>query len=151
MKTAQIVLIEDNPADVLLVRMAIDGNGIPYSLTQFKDGLEALRVLCGPVNGDTPRPDAILMDLNTPRSDGFETLERLRDFEALSQVPIAILTSSGAPDDRRRAVEAGARYVQKPSQLQGFLDSVGGAVKDMLSESARLQDQSDAAVDHAAV
>jgi CheY-like chemotaxis protein len=125
-------LIEDNPGDVLLVKMSLEENGIAYSLTQFETGVEAVQVLCAPVEEDGLLPDAILLDLNTPRTDGFEALLQLRQCPRLSQVPIAVLTSSRAQDDKRRAAIQGTRYIEKPSQLNEFLSSVGGAVKEML-------------------
>lgn len=131
MNKARIVLIEDNPGDVLLVEMALKENGIPYELTQFQNGAEALRVLCA-LSSDAPVPDAILLDLNTPRSDGFHVLIQLTQSARLSQVPIAILTSSGASSDRHRALLRRTRYIQKPSQLADFLVTVGTAVKEML-------------------
>lgn len=131
MDKARIVLIEDNPGDVLLVEMALKENGIPYELTQFENGAEAVRVLCAP-GSDVPVPDAILLDLNTPRSDGFHVLIQLMQSARLSHVPIAILTSSRASSDRHRALLQNARYIQKPSQLADFLTTVGQAVKEML-------------------
>jgi CheY-like chemotaxis protein len=135
MNTAQIVLIEDNSADVLLVEMALKENGIPYELTRFKNGEDALRSLCSP-EGRAPhafRPDAVLLDLNTPKSDGFEVLGKLRQNPYLADVPIAIITSSQATSDKHRASIMGAvRYIEKPSQLEEFLSTVGIAVRDML-------------------
>jgi two-component system, chemotaxis family, response regulator Rcp1 len=135
MNTAQIVLIEDNSADVLLVEIALKENGIPYELTRFKNGVDALSFLCAP-EGKAPNafhPDAILLDLNTPKSDGFEVLGKLRQNPHLADVPIAIITSSQATSDKHRTSIMGAvRYIYKPSQLEEFLTTVGGAVKDML-------------------
>lgn len=136
MNPARIVLIEDNPGDILLVEMALKENHIPYQLTQFDTGLEALRVLCESATADTLIPDAILLDLNTPGSDGFHVLIKLTQSARLSHVPIAILTSSQASSDRHRAALQGVRYIQKPSQLVDFLTTVGGAVKEMLQVRA---------------
>ena len=135
MKSAQIVLIEDNPADVLLVRKALEENGIEHALTRFESGEDAIRTLCAEGKGEVFVPDAILLDLNTPRTDGFEALHRLREFPRLSSVPIAILTSSRDGKDKHRAAIQGARYIEKPSQLNEFLTSVGHAVKEMLNVS----------------
>jgi two-component system, chemotaxis family, response regulator Rcp1 len=132
MKPAQIVLIEDNPGDVLLVEMALEENGILCQVTQFDNGAEALRVLCETPSENDFLPDAILLDLNTPRSDGFEVLIRLKQFPRLSHVPIAILTSSPASIDRHRAALQSVLFIQKPSRLPDFLAAVGQAVKAML-------------------
>jgi CheY-like chemotaxis protein len=74
----------------------------------------------------------ILLDLNTPRSDGFQVLIKLKQTPRLADVPIAILTSSQATSDKHRAALQNVRYIQKPSHLQDFLATVGQAVKDML-------------------
>lgn len=135
MNAAQIVLIEDNPGDVLLVEMALKENGIPYELTRFKNGCEALASLCAPEMTATNafHPDAILLDLNTPRSDGFDVLGELRQTPHLADVPIAIITSSQARSDKHRtSLIGGVRYIEKPSQLEEFLSTVGQAVKEML-------------------
>jgi len=127
--SSQIVLIEDNPADVFLIQKALKENGIDYSLAQFRVGADAVRELC---SADNPVPDMILLDLNTPRTDGFEALRTLKETPRLSGVPIAILTSSRARQDKHRAMLLGARYIEKPSGLDDFLSTVGGAVKEML-------------------
>jgi len=129
MKNFQIVLIEDNPADVFLVRKALEEVRVEHSLKQFNSGREALQVLCSP---EEPLPDAILLDLNTPRTDGFEALRVLKETPRLAGVPIAILTSSRARSDKHRASILGTRYIEKPSQLDEFLSTVGQAVKEML-------------------
>jgi CheY-like chemotaxis protein len=136
MNTRRIVLIEDNPADVLLVQKALEANGVFCEMTQFNSGLEALKVLCpaGVGEPDLPVPDAILLDLNTPKSDGFEVLVRLKNTPRLAHVPIAIFTSSQARNDKARSEALGAlRYIQKPSSLDEFLSTVGQAIKEMLA------------------
>jgi len=134
MKPVHIVLIEDNPADVVLVKLALQESGIAYCLTEFETGREAVHVLCSP-NESTFVPDAILLDLNTPSTDGFEALHQLKDCPRLAPVPIAILTSSRARSDKHRAAIQGARYIEKPTHLHDFLTSVGQAVQEMLVRS----------------
>jgi CheY-like chemotaxis protein len=130
MNTAQIVLIEDNPADVELVKLAVREAGLQCEITVFPNGGEALKTLAAP--NLSFQPSAILLDLNTPRTDGFEVHLKLRQHPRLSQVPIAILTSSRARADKHRAALQGARYVEKPSQLQDFLTTVGELIKELL-------------------
>jgi CheY-like chemotaxis protein len=132
MNPAQIVLIEDNAADVFLVELALKENGIPYKLTRFESGEEALLVLCGTGATQAPVPDAILLDLNTPRSDGFQVLMKLKQAPHFENVPIAIITSSQATSDKHFCRLHGTRLIEKPSQLEDFLATVGGAVKEML-------------------
>ena len=135
MSTPHVVLIEDNPADVLLVQIALEANGVACEMRQFDNGREALKVLCPP-EGVEPMfiPDAILLDLNTPRSDGFDVLVQLRNTPHLAEVPVAIFTSSQATIDKSRSSLLGAaRYIQKPSNLEEFLSTVGQAIKEMLA------------------
>ena len=136
MSTRHIVLIEDNPADVLLVRKALEANGVACEVTQFDSGREALQALCPPEGTETNLfvPDAILLDLNTPKSDGFSVLVRLKNAPHLAEVPVAIFTSSQAAIDKTRSSLLGAaRYIQKPSRLEEFLSTVGQAIKEMLA------------------
>ena len=138
MSQCRVVLIEDNPADVYLVQLALKENDVHCEMTLFNNGEEALRVLCPPVGGaeSTFVPDAILMDLNTPKSDGFSVLARLRQTPRLAKVPIAIITSSQATSDQDRIARfGGIRYIRKPSQLEAFLSTVSTAVKEMLSKT----------------
>lgn len=136
MKAARIVLIEDNPADVYLVERALKESGVPFEMTTFKSGQEALTALCPPKGTETSAfvPDAILLDLNTPMSDGFEVLSKLKQSPRLAGVAMAVITSSEATSDKHRTVLQGSRYIQKPTQLEEFLTTVGQAVKEMLDE-----------------
>jgi CheY-like chemotaxis protein len=128
------VLIEDNPADVYLVELALSESGVTYELTRFPNGEEALKTLCPQEETETSAfvPDAILLDLNTPKSDGFQVLIKLKQSPRLAHVPMAVITSSQAASDKHRTSLQGTRYIQKPAQLQEFLTTVGQAVKDMI-------------------
>ena len=140
MITFEIVLIEDNPADVVLLRKSLAENEVSCNLTTFHSGEEALKVLCPRDSlGQRPFvPDAILLDLNTPKSDGFEVLIKLRGTPHLASVPIAILTSSQQENDKARSIRLGAvRYIHKPTQLEEFLTTVGRSVKEMLHVTTR--------------
>jgi CheY-like chemotaxis protein len=128
--SSRIVLVEDNPGDVLLIERALKESGVAFEMTHYRTGDDALEGL-GP---DRIAPDIILLDLNTPGSDGFEVLGRLKGTPHLAAVPVAIVTSSRAARDRSRCQRLGAiRYIEKPSNLEDFLTTVGGAVKDILN------------------
>ncbi len=132
-----IVLIEDNPSDVFLTKLALDRSGVPYKMTNFRNGADALLALCP--GGDSSAvplvPDLILLDLNTPRSDGFEVLAKIRSDARLSLVPVAVITSSASPADKHRAAGNGATaYIQKPTELNAFIEAVGGAVRRILAD-----------------
>jgi chemotaxis family two-component system response regulator Rcp1 len=137
MKAARIVLIEDNPADVFLVELALKESGVAYEITKFRSGREALTALCPPEGtADTSAfvPDAILLDLNTPMSDGFQVLLKLKLSPRLARVPMAVITSSPATSEKHRTALQGTRYIQKPAHLAEFLTTVGQAIKEMLQE-----------------
>lgn len=135
-----IVLIEDNPSDVYLIKLALEQTGIDCDLTNLPNGTEALRRLV-PAGGDAPAPariDLILLDLNTPGCDGFEILARMRAERTLRNVPIAIVTSSASRADKQQAASMGAAgYLEKPTTLAEFLDKIGSGVKDLLSTGNR--------------
>jgi two-component system response regulator len=112
-----ILLVEDNPADVLLTRMAIEESGLAQQLMTIADGESALAYL-----RVTDRlPDLILLDLNLPELDGFAMLEDLRKLPHCANVPVAVLSASRSQQDRHHALDLGARaYFAKPSSLSGY-------------------------------
>ena len=133
-----IVLIEDNPSDVYLIKLALEESGLAFEMTNFQSGADALLAF-SPIAGSTNDPlvpDLILLDLNTPCSDGFGVLAGIKGNPGLSDVLVAILTSSASPADKDQAALLGATtYIQKPTQLTAFLDGVGSTVKDLLAKS----------------
>jgi CheY-like chemotaxis protein len=123
MSKAQIVIVEDNPGDVDVLRMALDGLGEDYELAVLSDGAEALRFVQQKHAGvKEPDPCVILLDLHLPKYDGIEVLEALRREPSLKHVHVMILTS-GPPLPREEAAmrRLGAIFRQKPSSL----DEVG--------------------------
>ena len=129
-----IVVIEDHDPDVFLIREALRSHRIESSITHFKDSEEAVRRLCAANGGGLmPLPDLILLDLNMPRLTGIDVLKAIRGNSRLAHVPVAILTSSHSPADRKEAAEAGATaYIPKQPVLHDFLESVGGTVSRLL-------------------
>ena len=133
LKTARIVLVEDNPGDVLLVKKALKEKGIAAKLVCFEDGEQALKSLSQPAQ---QAPDLILLDLNVPKIHGIEVLRTIRNTPKLVGVPVVILTSSASPTDiHRTALLGAARFISKPSGLEDFLREVGGGVEEMLLAS----------------
>jgi len=132
----RILLIEDNPADVELLKMALRHAQLDFDLTVIDDGADAL-ALVGPRHdfADKTRPDLAIIDLNLPKYGGEEILKALRANPALAQIPVAILSSSSAPRDRRglQSLRVG-RYIVKPPDLDDFLQ-IGFTVKEFLIES----------------
>ena len=129
----EILLAEDNPADVYLIREALREHGVDCPLHVVWDGKEVLEFIA-----DQPASHnlgLIILDLNLPRHDGIEVLQSLRGNATLSQVPVVVLTSSDSPRDRVVASELGAAcYLRKPSGLEQFL-SLGGIFKNLLSST----------------
>jgi CheY-like chemotaxis protein len=133
LKTASILIVEDNPADVLLITKALQEKGIKCELTCLENGEAALRNLS---EKGRPLPDLILLDLHLPTAGGIDVLAGIRDMPRFSQVPIVILTSSESPSDKQRTAKMGvSRYIRKPTGLEDFLNEVGEGVEEMLHSS----------------
>ncbi len=118
---ARLLLVEDNPGDVRLVREALALCPGPCELTVARDGDQALALLRGP----GPRPHLVLLDLQLPRRHGLEVLAALRADPTLAGLPVVVFTSSEAGDDRRRALGLGAdAYHPKPAEFDRYLEAV---------------------------
>jgi DNA-binding response OmpR family regulator len=132
---AEILLGEDNPADVYLIRQALEENGINYNLRVAIHGGELMEVVA---SKPSLVPDLIVLDLNLPRHEGLEILKLIRDNHDLCRVPVVILTSSDSPKDRIAASALGADcYIRKPSSLDEFM-AIGRTFQDLLSRSYSL-------------
>ncbi|MEO9062607.1 MAG: response regulator [Nitrosospira sp.] len=129
-----IFLAEDNPADVLLVREALNGKHIAYTLHVAKDGEQAIRFIESlDGNPAVPRLDMVLLDIYLPRHDGNEILKRLRSLQHYAQIPVIIITGSEAPFYREEIPQEGLlHYFMKPSSLDGFMQ-LGSLVGDILA------------------
>jgi CheY-like chemotaxis protein len=117
-----ILLVEDDPADALLIEGALLDRGPARAVTQVDDGVAALERLRDPACG---RPDLIVMDLNMPRMNGHELLAILKDDQDLMIIPVVVLTTSNAPADVIGAYRRHANaYITKPVNLDGFVNAV---------------------------
>ena len=113
-----IVLVEDNPLDVLVVRNLIEEVGIKCHLEVYSDGEEILRYLATLDAIEDPCPDLVLLDLNIPKSSGTEVLQWIRKSVRCQELPVILLTSSDSPRDREQAEKLGvAHYFRKPTDL----------------------------------
>jgi len=127
--STRIVLAEDCIPDVILVKETLRAAGIEVELKVFSDGEECVRYL---ISCEEP-PHAIILDLNLPRVDGFELLRVVRSERRYAGVPVAVLTSSRAAEDRQRSLDLGANaFITKPSKLDDFLQTVGSAIRRLL-------------------
>jgi chemotaxis family two-component system response regulator Rcp1 len=121
----RILLVEDNPGDVRLIREALKRGPIPGLLTVAEDGLVAFRILGQAGLNNGALPDLIVLDLNLPKKHGCEVLAELKANPRFRHIPVVILTSSRSEDDVRRCIENHASlYLTKPSDFSHFSDVV---------------------------
>jgi CheY-like chemotaxis protein len=125
-KPIEILLVEDNPGDVGLVREGLSESKICNNLHVASDGVEAMEFLRGERDhADAPCPDLILLDLNLPRMNGREVLREIKTDPRLKTIPVVILTSSKEEEDICRAYGDHANcYVTKPVRFESFLKVV---------------------------
>lgn len=121
-----ILLAEDNPADVRLTAEALKDGKVLHHLHPVNDGVEALAFLRREGKfSSAPRPDLILLDLNMPRKDGREVLQDIKNDALLKTIPVVVMTSSEAEQDIVEAYELHANcYVTKPVGLEEFIKVV---------------------------
>lgn len=129
-----VLLAEDNPADVRLVRESLEHHGYTAEIVVQQDGEAMLEYLRLVEAGEVPCPDLILLDLNLPRKSGHMVLESLRGSKTCGQVPVIVVTSSNASKDRELAARFGASsYFRKPIDYDEFL-LLGALVKHILAK-----------------
>ena len=121
-----VLLVEDDPADVLLIEEAFADNKVRNRLHVVSDGVEALQFLRREGQyADAPQPDLVLLDLNLPRMDGREVLAAVKADERLRQIPVVVLTTSKAEEDVLRSYKLHANaYVTKPVDFDRFIEVV---------------------------
>ena len=131
MKTSgyTILLVEDDPNDVLLMQRAFRKANLTHPLQVARDGQEAIEYLNHQGNfADVtryPLPTLMLLDLKMPRKNGFETLEWLRQQPGLKRIVVVVLSSSSEIADIKRAYDLGANsYLVKPGDFQTLVDRV---------------------------
>lgn len=122
----EVLLVEDDPGDVLMTREAFAEHKVGNRLTVVSDGAEALAYLRREGEfAHAPRPDLILLDLNLPRRDGREVLAEIKKDESLQQIPVVVLTTSQAEEDILRSYQLHANaYVAKPVDFEAFIQVV---------------------------
>lgn len=125
-RAIEILLIEDDPGDELITREALEDNTFQNRLHVAHDGEEGLDFLYRRAGfEDAPRPDLILLDLNLPKYDGRQLLERVKSDPDLARIPIVVLTTSSAEEDIVRSYKLHANaYVSKPVDLDQFISAV---------------------------
>jgi CheY-like chemotaxis protein len=126
LSVVDVLLVEDDPGDVVLIREAFEFNKVHNALHVASDGVEALDFLYRRnAHADAPRPDLVLLDLNLPRKDGREVLEEVKADPDLRTIPIVVLTTSEAEEDILRSYDLHANaYVTKPVDFDRFIEVV---------------------------
>jgi CheY-like chemotaxis protein len=122
----QVLLVEDDPGDVLITKEAFEENKVRNQLNVVNDGVKALAYLRREDDyADAPRPDLILLDLNLPRMGGHEVLQQIKSDADLQRIPVVVLTTSDAEEDVLRSYNLHANaYVTKPVDFERFLSVV---------------------------
>jgi CheY-like chemotaxis protein len=125
-KVIDVLLVEDDPGDVLMTREAFEDNKVANRLQVVADGVSALAFLRKEgEHADAPTPDLVLLDLNLPRMDGREVLEAMKSDEKLRSIPVVVLTTSEAEEDVVRSYSLHANaYVTKPVDFERFIEVV---------------------------
>lgn len=121
-----VLLVDDDPGDVLLVREAFEDNKVGNRLAVVSDGVEAMRYVRGEGEyAGAPRPDLVLLDLNLPRKSGIEVLNEIKSDLLLASIPVIVLTTSEAEADIARAYKLHANaYIAKPVDFDRFTQIV---------------------------
>ena len=121
-----VLLVADDPGDVLMTREAFEENKVANRLAVVSDGAEAMQYLRREGEyADAPTPDLVLLDLNLPRMDGREVLAAMKSDDALRSIPVVVLTTSEAEEDVLRSYSLHANaYVTKPVDLSRFIEFV---------------------------
>ncbi|WP_339886729.1 response regulator [uncultured Flavobacterium sp.] len=120
-----ILLVEDNPVDLDLTLRAFATKKISNPIQVARDGEEALKYFERWKNGE-PTPIVILLDLNMPKINGLEVLEKLKSHPIYKTIPVVVLTTSSESSDLEKAYQLGVNsYIVKPVSFENFLDVVG--------------------------
>lgn len=126
MSEIQVLLVEDNAADIRLTQEAFREADIHNKIHIVTDGASALAFMRkqAPYK-DAPLPDLVLLDLNLPRKHGTDVLREIKQDPALRRIPVVILTTSRDESDVRRSYDLHANcYLVKPTAYEGFLETV---------------------------
>ena len=120
LKTFRMLLIDDNDADVYLLRRALEKVGLTIEFTVLKDGAEGLAFAHGQ-DESAARPDLVVLDLNLPKTGGAEVLRAMKGNPALALVPVVVMSSSASKAEQAVIAELGVtKYFTKPPDLAGF-------------------------------
>ena len=118
----EILLVEDNPADVRLIKEIFKDFATQNKMHVVNNGIAAMDFLYKKGEyKNAPRPDLVLLDLNLPRKDGREVLVEIKEDESLKSIPVIILTTSSAPEDISETCNYANSFITKPANLDSFI------------------------------
>ncbi len=146
-KPMRVLLVEDNQHDIEITQRAFSQGPVKVDLVVVRYGQDALDYLNhqGAYHPPdiSPRPEMILLDLNLPRMDGLEVLEKIKKDKNLRSIPVIVLTVSGRNQDIKPSYELGANtYIQKPVEFSDFLRVVKGIQEYWMGIAALPEDSS---------
>ena len=135
----EILLAEDSPADVRLMQEVIKECGLDCNLHVVEDGSKVMVFLMqGAGFESAPRPDIIILDLNMPKSDGYDVLSEIKSSRDLRLIPVIVLSSSSSEIDIRSAYQLNANcYIKKPSNISDFV-KVMKSIEDFWFNTVKL-------------
>jgi len=117
----EVLLVEDNASDIELTLRALQKRNLANRVVVARDGVEALELLEGP----TPQPKVVLLDLKLPKLNGLEVLRRLKSNERTKRIPVVVLTSSHEEPDVEESYRLGVNsYIVKPVDFESFASAV---------------------------
>ena len=122
LKPVSILLVEDSPDDVEITRRALERGQVKNHLMVARDGQEALDILFSRRDTEGALPGLILLDLNLPKVDGREVLEKIKSDPKLKRVPVIAMTSSTREEDVLRTYDLGVNtFISKPVKFEDFI------------------------------
>lgn len=132
-----LLLIEDNEADVLLTREVFEEIDNTIKISVARDGAKAINYLSDVQHTKRELPQLILLDINLPKKNGFEVLKYIKSNEKLSKIPVVMMTTSSSKYDIEKSIELGADgFFTKCSDLNEFEDMLRDFSSHWLNESA---------------
>ena len=121
---AVVLLVEDNPDDVIMIREAFEQSLTPVQLYVVSNGEQAIKFVRR-TDTDALRPSLILLDLNLPIRNGLDVLAELKSDTEFLSIPIVVLTTSRAPNDIQQCYSLNANaYIIKPPDFDGYADVI---------------------------
>jgi len=126
LRPIELLLVEDDPADVRMTREALRVAGIPCRLHVVEDGMNAISFLCQTRQfNDAPRPDIVVLDLNIPKINGHEVLNEIKSNDRLKHIPVVVLTCSKSAGDMRKSYRMNAdRFMTKAMGMDTYVEQI---------------------------